>query len=92
MAKHNKTWYNNRIKEMEVALEAQAAKLQEMIAAFNAMPFSNDKEIAGDIINVEYEKETEIQDAIKSMRWARDSRNWNGADWSRHDLVTSNVD
>jgi len=80
--KHNLTWYNNRIAELETKLrEAQDAEKgmagrEHTCEEWNA---------ASDLI---YDCEV----AIRSMQSEKVTRNWTAADWSSWELVTSNID
>lgn len=80
--KHNLTWYNNRITELEAKLrEAQTAE-EGMAGSEHTCEEWN---AASDLI-------FDSEEAIRSMQRDRDTRNWTGADWSSYDLVASNID
>jgi len=83
MAKHNRKWYDNRIHEAQVELEAIRARIEN--TDWDNIPDGTDP-------NAIYDEEYAAEQKIRSLERERDTRNWTSADWASYDLVTSNID
>jgi hypothetical protein len=79
--KHNKTWYNNRIKEVQNEL----LTLQHQLSTPDPDRTCDDWSILSD-------REFDLQQTIKILERQRDTRHWTVADFISRDLVTSNID
>jgi hypothetical protein len=83
--KHNKTWYNNRIREANEKLEALRAEIAKAVVNCSS-------EADNDALNVMYDQEYEILEGIRSLEYQRDTRNWTASEWITSGLIAQNID
>lgn len=80
--KHNKRWYDNRIKEAEKRLVEVQSRMEQIDPA-TAAPEAYDEL---------YREEWQIKEEISSLKFQCATRSWDACDWAHYELVANNID